>query len=540
MQQTRVQISTLLILLSLVWIPETRVLLTLVAGSDAASTMVMKPLVAVFELLFVTAVLTGHQPLTLPEPVKRLRLPVALWFCWMLLASVYSEHTALALLRTAEWLSHTLFAIALIAYISRDESRIKEVVHALLTGFLIYTFLYLLLAPAGSKAAPGFDNIRHYDHYAVVALLLSLSIKRSGLFSLLSIFKLTTVTASWTILFFTGARGPLIAVIGSTLLLAFAGCFNKRTHLITILVITATIGALLSALLSDTDQGIYRIFHSVSEFTDIDSFSSRRVEVWSSSLLDVVTNKIFGLGPEGFIYGSYSSPRFILHPHNLLLQTAIEWGIPGSVLFFWLLHKLYTPVFKRINSGNHYVFAASWAAATYLIYSLITGNIYIPFSTFLFFVITALLISKTHDDVHNTALRRARLLPVYAIAVTATLVNIYVVSQYISVDQQAPDTSQARLFRAVPAFATHPSAQSKVVEWARDDLHSGKKEAAMQWLHWGATALPRSWIPQYAEAEILIQEGMTERANTLLNEMNRYPLQYQRQIDCMKWRIQEK
>lgn len=541
MQKTTIRPGTLLLLLSLLWIPETRVLLQLFLGTEAGHTSVMKPLLAGFELLFVAAVLLENRALRVPRPVSRLGVPLSLWLSWMLLASLFSNHTAVALLRTGEWLTHALFALALVSYLNRHESKVKEVTDALLIGFLVYTLLYGIFYFFYQSMPLGFDHIRHYGHYVLIALLLSLSISKSELTSPSSIFRIAVLVVAWTVLFWSGGRGPLLALAVVVSLLLILRFFSGRRELLTLLAASAAAGFLISVPLSGEDQGIYRILHTVTDSPDIDTFSSSRISIWHATLPDILSNPIFGLGPEGFVYGAGEYFFPILHPHNAILQFLVEWGLPGTIFFLWLLYRIFAPAFisVRAGRGNRYLFPALLAGSVALFYSLFTGNLYIPFSVFLFVVVVSILIAGTGGDAEPVTINKQFIVPLLLLAALTTLLQGVVMGRFIGSNSEMPGEFDATLFTQAPTFVTHPRSQATAIAWAQHHYRNGDPEKAMQILGWGEETLSRKWMFAYARAAMLLERGMIDAAQQTLSTATNIPPEYQDQVDCLGQRIDD-
>jgi len=541
MQKTTIRPGTLLLLLSLLWIPETRVILQLFMGTEAGHTSVMKPLLACFELLFVAAVLLESRALTVPRSVSRLGVPLSLWLSWMLLASLFSNHTAVALLRTGEWLTHALFALALVSYLNRHEGKVKEVTDALLIGFLLYTLLYGISYFFYQSKPLGFDHIRHYGHYVLIALLLSLSISKSELTSPASIFRIAVLIVAWTVLFWSGGRGPLLALAVVVSLLLFFRYFAGRGELLKLLAVSAVAGFLISIPLSGEEQGIYRILHTVTDSPDIDTFSSSRISIWLATLPDILSNPFFGLGPEGFVYGAGEYFFPILHPHDAILQFLVEWGLPGTIFFLWLLYRIFAPAFisARAGRGNRYLFPALLAGSVALFYSLFTGNLYIPFSAFLFVVVASILIAGTGGDAEPIVINKQRVVPLLLVAVLTTVLQGVVMGRFIGSKSEIPGEFNATLFTHVPAFVTHPRSQATAIAWAQHHYRNGDPEMAMQILGWGEETLSRKWMFAYARAAMLLERGMIDAAQQTLSTATNIPPEYQDQVDCLEQRIDD-
>jgi len=542
MQAATIRLSVPILLFVLVWLPELRLTLGVLFGVGADNAASMRLLVAFVELLFVALKLVEERELRLPARLSPLLLPGALWLVWMVLAALFSGHLSVALLRTAEWTTHALFFTFLVAHLQQHEGRVKEVTHSLLAGFVlvfawsIYAFTALDIELF--SAVPGFTHIRHFGHFAVIVLLLSMAYDERPTFSAGFLFRKTVMVAAWTALFMAAGRGPLVAIAVVTVALAARGYFTDARRVLVPFAIGAVIGLLLSLVYSFPDWGVYRMFSSVSEAEGGDALSSGRLSIWAGALGDVLHHPLFGMGPEGFLYGSGTLFYSILHPHDFLLQALVEWGVPGALLFAYLLYRLLWPAFLHAKDKNSAITdkVLFWVVAVVLCYSFLTGNLYIPFSLFLFVVCLALLTARTAGG-GTVVVKSVAALPLLLLLSSLMVVQVYALSAFVDGGMEGVSAREKQIVKAVPAFAVHPMAPGLVVEWARDSAANGNEDEAMAWLDWGIDTLPRNWIYAVAKAELLAAGGKRDEALATLPPAERIPPYSRDQLECIAARI---
>jgi O-antigen ligase len=119
-----------------------------------------------------------------------------------------------------------------------------------------------------------------------------------------------------------------------------------------------------------------------------DMGSSGRIELWTQALAAIAERPWFGWG-EG-MFPILSGVGFT-HPHNVVLQVLLAWGIVGAllvaVLMGWLARRIHRSVDER---GAPFLFAALMLAAA----SLVDGVLYLNQSTALFAMCIAVLAAK--------------------------------------------------------------------------------------------------------------------------------------------------
>lgn len=542
MQFVTIRLSVPILLFILVWFPELRLTLGVIFGEGVDNAAGMKLVIAFLELLFIGLKLVEEREIRLPAQFRQLLLPAMLWLAWMVLAAMMSGHLHVALLRTAEWLTHALFFTVLVSHLYREPGRVKEVIHAVLAGFALVfvwsAYGFSALDVEWFAAVPGFSNIRHFGHFALVALLLAMTFDTSASARGAFLFRKAVMVAAWTALFMASGRGPFFAIAVVTLLLVVRGYFANAGTVLATFAIGALIGLILSLVYSSPEWGVYRMVYSVTDADGGEALSSDRLSIWKLALTDVLHHPLFGLGPEGYLYGSGTHFHGFLHPHNFVLQSLVEWGIPGTLLFALILVRLLWPAYHsaRAQGADVTYKVLFWAIAIFLVYSLVTGNLYIPFSLFLFVVCLALITARA-DDTATVVVKRGGVIPLYLLLTSLLAVQIFSLAALVGSRGEGLSPMEQKIVKSVPAFAVHPMVANDVIEWARASAATGNEAEAMRWLDWGGETLPRRWLFSLARAELLAAAGRYQEALHTLPAEDELPPYYREQLECIAARI---
>ncbi len=148
--------------------------------------------------------------------------------------------------------------------------------------------------------------------------------------------------------------------------------------------------------------------------------SSGRLEMWIASFMLILEHPLTGIGPMHFatLTQSASTQGFAAHPHNVIIQLLVEWGLPFGIaaiatittftVRFW--QKLVQNSTTRTKSTEISVIAISLITA--LIYSLFDGTVVTPYTQILLALFIGLTWSlskeefKTRQEVHRNFIVR--------------------------------------------------------------------------------------------------------------------------------------
>jgi O-antigen ligase len=128
-----------------------------------------------------------------------------------------------------------------------------------------------------------------------------------------------------------------------------------------------------------------------SRLGDIASLSERG-PLWTASLRLIAAHPLLGVGPMNF---AAQGDSFAAHPHNWILQIAVEWGVPVLVISCWALWRLMRAVRRRLAAtGDDAAFGLPAPLAAVLVglcYGLVDGNLVMPVSQTAFVLMLGVL-----------------------------------------------------------------------------------------------------------------------------------------------------
>ena len=177
------------------------------------------------------------------------------------------------------------------------------------------------------------------------------------------------------LLLWSGSRGAMLAWLLA--LFTFIWCTGQRSRLRG-WSIEAGIAVAL-ALLFDVGSpylgvlgGFFRSWNQAMDIGTIDGISSGRLTLWLKTLgaLQDPYTALFGTGGNGFVRMQLMTWKsLVFHPHNIILQVLLDWGIGGLCLLLWLVKQgLPPPAAWKPGKGN-----AAGLGAALMVFLLVTG-----------------------------------------------------------------------------------------------------------------------------------------------------------------------
>lgn len=231
-------------------------------------------------------------------------------------------------------------------------------------------------------------NMRDIGDLATVAIVIFGTIFWLGEKSRESLLAWVLFTLCWAYLLWTGGR----AAIASTLLVNIATIIVCRVYgnlLLHKMVMTCAalfIAFYLCSMLSIYDwNGIMRFSTDWKpSFNPSADVTSGRMDMWKWSIEAFLQKPWFGLGTYSFYYipARFENGFWHDHPHNLIIQCLIEWGIVGTALFLALLLSVGITGIKQINGKarqKDVCFLATAAAILILTMGSMLGGSYWDF-----------------------------------------------------------------------------------------------------------------------------------------------------------------
>jgi len=242
---------------------------------------------------------------------------------------------------------------------------------------------------AKNAAIPHFVNVRHFGYVGFLAavsgsVLVALSSRLVAASFILTSFALFGIIAM-------GSRGALLSWIFCVALLT--GFSARRWRVagpaIAALLLTSA-GTLIlhfSGVLVSPN-----IFTRLEQSGDLHQFDSGRLQIWADALRWIVRHPLFGKGTEAYVRSGCCNAAFS-HPHNLVLQLLMQFGLVGSALLVALLwsavrlmgglRRVLTLIFATVDNR-----ALAAILVAYVAFGMIDGLFYreVPMIHFAMFV----------------------------------------------------------------------------------------------------------------------------------------------------------
>lgn len=287
-----------------------------------------------------------------------------------------------SLVQTSTWMVHLLFGFSIAALAAREEAFADQLVKAMLAGFLLFAFLFLLYVALRYDPAydwrndsPAFAHIRWFGFYgeAIFGLCAWGWLRGRKGYALIAILALAMPL--WT-----GSRAVIPAVIGGYLVACLFFPFARAAwrRFAGIFALAVVLGMVASWLVPLGDVGPYR------------SGDSGRVELWAQALGFIAERPWFGWGEGRFT--ELSHPLAYTHPHQVILQILLAWGVIGALLVAVMMGWLALRIHRTVDEGGApFLFAALMLAAA----SLVDGTLYLNQSTALFAMCVAVLYARS-------------------------------------------------------------------------------------------------------------------------------------------------
>ena len=241
-----------------------------------------------------------------------------------------------ALFRTALWTLHLSFGFA-----AARLFRAEHLTEGLLVGFVVFVALlavFVVTAPANFNwiyEMPGLGNPRAFALYAAAAIGLCLGLLAYG-----KIWASCISALAFALVFWSGSRGAM--VVSSVALLTGLAFFPavRRPAAWVPFVASAFVGGFVAWIIGSPTQlvGVTRI---------VDTTDNGRFYLWSKTIELISHRPWFGYGEAQL---DYLSPMpWITHPHNIVLQVLLAWGIVGLALVICLSAWAGRRIFRNVD-----------------------------------------------------------------------------------------------------------------------------------------------------------------------------------------------
>jgi hypothetical protein len=341
-----------------------------------------------------------YQLKTIKLPVKAIILTL-LWLTWTLASTLLGEQPWAAMMRWFEILTCITTAFVLCTLINQRPDFIELIVKAIAAALLLCilafaTFWFVSPSPVQhdwSSDIPLFMNIRHFGYLVASALPLGYwLLEKKVLTNKSKLSSLVYLSLCWALVFWLGGRGTFLGVIAATFIY-----FIVSKEQIKWIVITIISGLALSQLfiVDHPSLNLFRIldlFWNANE-RDIDSVSSFRMTIYMDSLMYWWnTAPLMGIGADGFrhIMPAIAGVESIAHPHSIIVQLLISYGIIGLLIPSYFFFLLSLKVFKSNNKQTQVIYLSFLST---MVLSIFDGVLYHAYGLFISSIIAGVCIA---------------------------------------------------------------------------------------------------------------------------------------------------
>jgi O-antigen ligase len=234
---------------------------------------------------------------------------------------------------------------------------------------------------------PGFSNVRFFNHTQTVLLpLLVLLCCLTPRASRLRYLWLALVSLWWLSIFATMGRGSVMGlaagVMFAVIVLRRSAAAYLKTFALTFAGGIAMYVVFLVIVPVLAGGGSFGAFDSALERSRSDP-SSMRFFIWGNALDLIRQHPWFGVGPMHFAHDALRF-RWAAHPHDWVLQIAVEWGLPAllvlaGVLFLGMRALVRSRAgMASIENGGDVLTALLVGGAAILADGLVSGLIVMP------------------------------------------------------------------------------------------------------------------------------------------------------------------
>ena len=227
----------------------------------------------------------------------------------------------------------------------------------------------------------GFDNLRFFGQFQVFcipvigflyAVTRSSELKNANFIAIMLFFALMV---QWAFVFALGSRGVWLA-LGLTMFFVFIAIKAYRA-IIKLQMIAILTGFFLYFLMFNLIPDY--IGSDVRVYDSLRQTSSGRVDLWYETIQVALENLYLGVGPMHFasIHSSIAA-----HPHQMILQFFVEWGLFTAILILVLMvwGLLYSTYYVLKNkSTDHYDVTLFIAIVAALILAQVDGVFVMPY-----------------------------------------------------------------------------------------------------------------------------------------------------------------
>ncbi|MCC4832944.1 O-antigen ligase family protein [Shewanella sp. 10N.7] len=262
------------------------------------------------------------------------------------------------------------------------------------TSYLLYLlFSYFEGNSLGNVTlVSGYDNIRFFNQLQVVVYpFLSLVV---FIESLKKYKKIALLLASLhcLVLLQTEARGAILALVFSSILVGFYLCSKHKSQFGCFIIKSFSFGFILWGVLialipfllfSDSDMALR-------------TSSSGRLELWAYAINNIIERPWAGFGPMSFAWAA-DRPLPNAHLHNSILQLLYEYGIPICIMILGIFFMYLKHLLGQLAIPDEKLESITFSIVAVSVYSLFSGVLVMPFTQLLLSLVIALSLSNKQN-----------------------------------------------------------------------------------------------------------------------------------------------
>lgn len=186
-------------------------------------------------------------------------------------------------------------------------------------------------------------------HLGLSTLILSIYLllyRRMGL--LRRIFVVFVVVLSTLIMLRSGSRGPILALVGVVILWIFSVSKYNVAGLLLLFFFVFFV-YLLKDVIFQLVENISPMLYARFEYRDIGEQANDRMPLYEYAIESFLSDPIFGKN-----FAVYISNGFCVYVHNILLESLMQLGLFGGIIFVVVLFKVFFRIVKMIQIKSPY------------------------------------------------------------------------------------------------------------------------------------------------------------------------------------------
>ncbi|UIP06369.1 O-antigen ligase family protein [Erythrobacter sp. SDW2] len=309
-----------------------------------------------------------------------------------------------AQLRFTMTILHFCFGVIVWGYLTQNPGMRRDCLVAAAAGLgLLFVLAYCFgLWNSGNSEfrwtlfGVGVSNIRHYGYLSLVL---------TGIAGGLWLNAPDRTDEAWPALLFflgvfmimwTGGRGAFIALLVQLSVLLAIGPSGRRLAFAGRALAALAVATLLAAAWVPAQHfGPLNIFLRLDTGTlPGEEYTTGRAEMWRQTAAAIPEHPWFGYGEAQFRKAIPAARGFSNHPHNLILQLLLQWGVIGTGLLAAILARLAWKARSLLKSPTELTYPCVALITGLLAVSMVDGPFFYALPTVLFLLALAILLAE--------------------------------------------------------------------------------------------------------------------------------------------------